>query len=233
MKTIGLIGGLSWHSTITYYTTINQLIAERLGNSHSAKIILYSVDFNEFFTIQESGGWKSVESMLTNISARLESAGADCILLCTNTPHVVADVIQENIGIPLLHIAEATAEMIKYYNINKVGLLGTKFTMEHPFFHNRLKKYGIDTIIPDTKDREFIHGAIFNEMTRGIFKPETKQYFLEVIENLCNAGAGGIIFGCTEIPLLIEQSDIAVKAFDTADIHARAAVEFALNEDEE
>jgi len=230
MKTIGLIGGLSWHSTITYYKIINQIVGERLGGAHSAKILLYSVDFDEFVKSQESGGWQAVETMLGAIAIRLEAAGADCLLLCTNTPHIIADGLQKRIGIPLLHIADVTAAEIKRQNIDKVVLLGTKFTMEADFFKDRLIQNGITPLIPTEQDRDFIHNAIFNEMTRGLFLPAAKQRFIEVIEGLKGKGALGVIFGCSEIPMLVKQGDISIKAFDTAEIHAKAAAEFALSD---
>src|SRR4249920_1355115 len=163
MKILGLIGGLSWYSTIVYYRTINQLTNERLGGSHSAKLILFSIDFEEFRILQEKGDWNTVESMLSGIAMQLENAGADCIVMCTNTPHLVADTIRQKIKIPLLHIAEETAKEIVKQNMHKVALLGTKFTMENSFFKERLLNYGIQTLVPDNADREFIHFSIFNE----------------------------------------------------------------------
>jgi len=228
MKTLGLIGGLSWFSTSVYYRTINQLTNERLGGSHSAKLLLYSVDFNEFKILQEKDDWEQIEIMISGIAKRLEDAGADCIVMCTNTPHLVADVIQQKINIPLLHVAEETAKEIVRRKVSKTGLLGTKFTMENSFFTDRLSKFGIDTVIPEPEDRDFIHASIFNELTKGIFKQETKTRYLDIIEKLNRVGAEGIIFGCTEISLLINQGDCHSIVFDTAAIHAKAAVDFAL-----
>src|ERR1039457_1610411 len=170
MKTLGLIGGLSWYSTSVYYKTINQLTNQRLGSSHSSKLILFSVDFEEFRLLQNVGDWNAVEKMLSDIAVQLENAGADCIVMCTNTPHLVADIIRQKIKIPLLHIAEETAKEIVRQKINKVGLLGTKFTMENSFFKDRLSQFGIDTIVPDDADKDYIHDSIFNELTRGLFK---------------------------------------------------------------
>lgn len=229
MKTLGLIGGLSWFSTSVYYRTINQLINERLGGSHSAKLLLYSVDFNDFKTLQEKDDWEQIESMLSGIARRLEEAGADCIMMCTNTPHLVADTISQKINIPLIHIAEETAKAIVQQKVCKVGLLGTKFTMENSFFKNRLSKFGLEPMIPDDADRDFIHASIFNELTKGIFNEETKNKYLEIIENLRRDGAQGVIFGCTEISLLINQSDCNVTIYDTTAIHSSAAVDFALS----
>ncbi len=228
MKTLGIIGGLSWFSTMVYYRTINQLTNERLGGSHSAKIFLYSVDFNEFKTLQEKDDWEQIEKMLTDIAQRLENAGADCIVIASNTPHLVADIIRQKIKIPLLHIAEETAKEINKQKISKVGLLGTKFTMEQPFFKDRLSKFGLEPVIPNSVDRNFIHNSIFNELTKGIFKDETKKKYLDIIEKLRKDGAQGVIFGCTEISLLINQSDCNVIVFDTTVIHSKAAVDFAL-----
>ncbi len=230
MKTLGLIGGLSWFSTIVYYRTINQLINERLGGSHSAKIFLYSVDFNEFKILQEKGDWKQIEGMFSDIAERLENAGADCIVMCTNTPHLVADKIRLKINIPLIHIAEETAREIVRQKISKVGLLGTKFTMENPFFKDRLSDAGLEAIIPDSISRDFIHASIFNELTKGIFKDETRKKYLEIIGKLQSDGAQGVIFGCTEFSLLINQSDCNITVIDTTAIHSKAAVDFALSD---
>jgi aspartate racemase len=229
MKTLGLIGGLSWFSTSVYYRTINQLTNKRLGESHSAKLILFSVDFEEFRLLQNKGDWEKVESMLSGIAIRLESVGADCIVLCTNTPHIVADSIRNKIQIPLLHIAEETAKEIVKQKINKIGLLGTKFTMEHSFFKDRLTQFGIGTVIPDSSDRDFIHASIFNELTKGIFKDETKKKYIDIIAKLKRDEADGVIFGCTEIALLITQDDSNITIFDTTAIHSKAAVDFALS----
>jgi aspartate racemase len=229
MKTLGIIGGLSWYSTSVYYRNINKLVNERLGGSHSAKILLYSVDFNDFKVLQEKNDWNKVEEMLTGIALRLQNAGADCLVMATNTPHLVADIIREKIKIPLLHIAEATAHEIVNQKINKVGLLGTKFTMENAFFKDRLAKFGIDTVIPDDSDRDFIHNSIFNELTKGLFKDETRKKYSNIIEKLKANGAHGVIFGCTEIALLITQEDSCITVFDTTEIHSKAAVTFALS----
>jgi aspartate racemase len=229
MKMLGLIGGLSWFSTTVYYKTINQLINERLGGSHSARLLLYSLDFDDFDTLQKKGDWQQIEVMISDIAMRLENAGADCIVMCTNTPHLVADKVSQKIKIPLIHIAEETAKEIAAQEMTKAGLLGTKFTMENSFFKDRLLKYGIEPLIPDEADRDFIHASIFNELTKGIFKDETKQRFLAIIDKLHNAGAQGVILGCTEIALLITQADCDVTIYDTTAIHSKAAVDFALH----
>jgi len=228
MKTLGLIGGISSFSTTVYYKTINQLTNERLGDSHAAKLFLYSLDFNDYKTLQEKGNWKQIENMLSGIAIQLENAGADCIVICSNTPHMVAGEVRQKIKIPLLHIAEETAKDIVKQKIRKVGLLGTKFTMENSFFKNYLTEAGIETIIPDNESRDFIHASIINELTKGILKPETKNKYLNIIEKLREDGAQGIIFGCTEIPLLINPPDCNFIVFDTTEIHSKAAVNFAL-----
>ena len=230
MKTLGIIGGLSWFSTSVYYKTINQLTNQRLGGSHSAKLLLYSVDFVEFKTLQEKNDWETIEQMFTDIARRLENGGAHCIVMATNTPHLVADAVRQKIKIPLLHIAEETAKEIVRQKIKKVGLLGTKFTMENSFFKGRLAKFGINTVIPDDADRDFIHASIFTELTKGSFKDETKNKYLEIINRLQMDGAEGVIFGCTEISLLVKQSDCGIIVFDTTEIHSKAAVDFALSE---
>lgn len=229
MKTLGLIGGLSWLSTAVYYKTINQLVNERLGGKHSAKLFLYSLDFAEYKKHQAENDWKQIEKMLSGTAVRLENAGADCIVLCSNTPHLLADTIRQSVQIPFIHIAEETAKVIVKQEVSRVGLIGTKFTMENSFFKDRLSNYGIETSIPSGEDRDFIHASISNELQKGIFKEETKKRYLEIIEKLCGNGAQGIILGCTEIPLLINQSDFNIPVFDTTEIHSIAAVDFALS----
>lgn len=229
MKTLGIIGGLSWFSTAVYYRTINQLTNERRGGSHSARLLLYSVDFDDFKTLQEKNDWDRIGHMFTDIAMKLQHAGADCIVMATNTPHLVAETIRERINIPLLHIAEETAREINRHHMTKVGLLGTKFTMEHAFFKDRLAKFHIETIVPGDADREFIHASNFNELTRGIFSEETRERYKDIIGKLKSNGAEGVIFGCTEIALLIRQDDTRVTIFDTTAIHSKAAVDFALS----
>ena len=228
MKTLGLIGGTSWVSTLDYYRIINQQTNERLGGLNSAKIFLYSLNFEEFKPPADPNQWGPIADALSSIAQRLEKAGADCIVICANTPHLVADVIQGNIHIPLIHIAEVTAKEIKKQGIQTVGLLGTKFTMEQNFFKDRLSRQLIKPLIPEADEREFIHYSIFNELGKGIFSPETKAKYISIIDKLIEQGAEGIIFGCTEIPMLIKPEDCSVPVFDTTLIHAKAAVEFAL-----
>jgi aspartate racemase len=230
MKTMGLIGGMSWESTLEYYRIINETVKEKLGGLHSAKCIIYSVDFEEVEKLQHEGKWNELSEMMIDAALRLERAGADFVIICTNTMHKVAEEVQENIDIPLLHIADATAEKIKEKGLKKVGLLGTKFTMEEDFYRKRLKeKHGIDVVIPEEDEREIVHRTIYDELCQGIIKHESKEGFKKIIENLVSKGAEGVILGCTEIPLLIKQEDVEIPIFDTTAIHAKAAVEFALN----
>ena len=233
MKTLGLIGGTTWISTADYYRIINQLTNERLGGVSSAKMLLYSMNFEEFKPPADPKEWGSREQDLIAISQKLERGGAECIVICANTPHLLADRIQEKIGIPLIHIAEETAKEVAKQNIKTVGLLGTRITMEQPFFEERLAKLGISTVIPDDADRDFIHWAIFNEMGKNIFTAETKKRHLAIIEDLKKKGARGVIFGCTEIPTLIKPNECDIPTFDTTFIHAKAAVEFALRSSDE
>ena len=229
MKTLGLIGGLSWYATSVYYKTLNELTNQHLGNAHSSKLLLFSVDFEEFRLLQEVGNWNGVENMLSDIAIRLENAGADCIVMCANTVHLVADTIRQKIKIPLLHSAEETAREIVSQKINKVALLGTKFTMENPFFKDRLSQSGIDTIVPDEADKDYIHASIFNELTKGLFKDDTKNKYIEIIDKLKNCGAEGVVFGSAEFSILLNPTDCSIPIFDTIAIHSRAAVDFSLS----
>jgi aspartate racemase len=230
MKTIGLIGGTSYISTIDYYRDINHQINERLGGLNSAKILMYSLNFEEFKPPAELKEWRQPFTMLPPVAKKLELAGADCIVLCANTPHIAADVIQQQVGIPLIHIAEAAAREIELNGLNRVAFLGTKITMEEDFIKIKLIQKHIDVLIPAKEDREFIHAAVFNEMGKGIFKTETKVRFLRVIDELIEQGAEGVILGCTEFPHLIKKEDCRVPLFDTTLIHTKAVVDFALEE---
>lgn len=229
MKTLGLIGGTGWVSTVEYYRIINQQINKRLGGLSSAKMLLYSVNQQEFKPATQPAELKEFAEFLTEIAKRLETAGAECLLLCANTPHMAADIVQKKLGIPLIHIAEATAKAVVKQGIKKVGLLGTKMTMEQSFYKDRLAKFGITSIIPEEVQREYIHRTIMTELEKAILKEETRKKYLEIIDGLVRKGAEGIILGCTEIPLLIKQSDCKIPVFDTTEIHAMAAVEFALS----
>jgi aspartate racemase len=227
LKTLGLIGGTTWLSTIDYYRIINQLVNERLGGLHSANLLLRSVDFHELKKLVDTQSWPEIGKYLSELAIQLENAGADCIVLCANTMHMVADMVQQNIHIPLIHIAEATANEILKQRIQKVGLLGTRFTMEQPFFTDILSHKNIQTFIPNEEQRMFIHTSIFDEIGKNIFKEATKNAYLGIIENLRKQGAEGIIFGCTEIPMLIKAEECSIPVFDTTFIYATAAVEFA------
>lgn len=229
MKTIGLIGGMSWESTREYYRTLNEETRRTLGGFHSAKCILYSVDFAEIEKLQHDDRWEELTAIMIRAAHTLENAGADFILICTNTMHKMADDVQKSIGIPLLHLVDATAEQIRQDGLRKVGLLGTKFTMEQDFYKGRLSdRFGIEVIIPDNKEREYIHQAIYNELCLGVVNQTSKERFIEIISNLIDHGAEGIVLGCTEIPLLVKQADIPVRIYDTTEIHAKAAVGLAL-----
>jgi aspartate racemase len=221
---------MSWASTASYYRIINELVNEKLGSLHSAKIIVYSIDFEELVTLQKTGRWTEATNFIIPVAKMLETAGADMILICSNTGHEGAEIVAENVKIPLLHIAEATGQQIMSTDLHKVGLLGTKFTMEQNFYKNRLRRnYGVDVIVPELADRNLIHDVIYNELCFGHVKQTSKNRSLQVINNLVNCGAQGIILGCTELPLLLKQKDVKIPLFDTTKIHAQAAVNYALN----
>jgi len=228
MKTIGLIGGLTWYSTLDYYRLLNELVNERLGGAHAAKIILNSVDFAEIKILTAAQNWEGIAAIICKAAQSLELAGADCIMIGANTMHKIADEIQAAVSIPVIHIGEVTAAAIKKTGLKKVALLGTKYTMQLDFYKVKLAANGIETIIPGETDIELINNSIYDEFSKGIFLPETKQEYLRIIKALTEKGAEGIILGCTEIPILIQQKDCTVPVFDTARIHSIAAVEFAL-----
>lgn len=228
MKTIGLIGGMSWESTVPYYQLINEEVKKRLGGLHSAKIILYSVEFDEIEKCQSSGNWEKSADILGKAAQGLEAAGADFVLICTNTMHKVAPQIASMIHIPIVHIAEATADELQKFSIKRVGLLGTKYTMTQDFYKQKLIDRGIDVIIPNEADIETVNDIIFHELCVGEIKKESREKFKRIIDGLKEAGAQGVILGCTEIGLLIHQSDCSLPVFDTTLIHAKSAVEMAL-----
>jgi aspartate racemase len=229
MKTIGLIGGMSWESSMEYYRIVNETVKERLGGLHSAKCVMYSVDFAEIEILQHQGRWQEAAQHLIAVAQSVERAGADFVLLCTNTMHKLADDIQTNIAIPLLHIADATAQKIHAAGLRRVGLLGTRFTMEEDFYKGRLiHKHGLDVIVPDGEEREIIHRVIYDELVLGERKQESKVQYMHIMRRLIQSGAEGIILGCTEIGLLIHAEDSQVPLFDTTRIHAVEAVEYAL-----
>jgi aspartate racemase len=231
MKTIGLIGGMSWESTVPYYRQLNEAVKQRLGGLHSAKCILYSVNFYEIERLQAAGDWDGAGAVLADAARMLERAGADFIVLCTNTMHKVASNIEAAVGIPLLHIADATASSIKQAGCSRVGLLGTKFTMEQPFYRDRLtQQHGIEVVLPNEAERDSLHHIIYQELCQGVINPESKQAVRKMMAGLAWQGVDGIILGCTEIGLLVDKADAAVPLFDTSIIHARAAVDFALQD---
>jgi aspartate racemase len=223
MKTIGLIGGMSWESTVSYYQIINETIKEKLGGLHSAKIILYSVDFAEIEECQSKGDWDKSAIILADAAMRLEKAGADYIVICTNTMHKVAPYIQKKIKIPIIHIAETTAEALKKDNVKKVALLGTKYTMTQDFYKEKIQQNGIEVIIPNEKDVEIVNDIIYNELCLGIISDKSRREYIRVIDSLKADGAEGVILGCTEIGLLISQEDSSIPIYDTTQIHAYVA----------
>ncbi len=229
MKTIGLIGGMSWESTVPYYQIINEEVKNRLGGLHSAKVILYSVEFEEIEKCQSNGDWEKSGDILGEAAKGLEAAGADFILICTNTMHKVAPQIQSMIHIPIIHIADATAQELEKCQIRRVGLLGTKYTMTQAFYKQRLIDRGIDVVIPDGEDIDVVNDIIFHELCVGKIREESRKKFQDIIDRLKDKGADGVILGCTEIGLLIHQADSSLPVFDTTLIHAKRAVEIALD----
>ena len=233
MRKIGLIGGISWVSTADYYKYINEGINARLGGLNFAECIIYSFNYSDIKKNNEANDWDKTLQMISTASVSLKNAGAEAIVLCANTMHLIADRLEKQINIPVINIAEATATEIKKKNLKKVALLGTKFTMELNFFTDKLKEREIQFIIPDEDDRAFIHYTIFEELGRGTVLPESKQRYISIINKLQHKGAEGVILGCTEIPLLIKQEDVNIPIFDTTLIHANAAVDFMLGSIEE
>jgi aspartate racemase len=229
MKVLGLIGGMSWENTIEYYRVINQMVNERLGGWSSAKIVLYSVNFEEILPLQNNNEWDKITDIASRICAGLEKAGCSALIICSNTMHKIADQVQKGISIPLINVIDETAKVIRAKNMKNIGLLGTKFTMEEDFYTHKLKHdYNLNPIVPVEKDRQYIHEAIYKQFAKGVFSDKTKQKFLEIIENLKDRGSEGIILGCTEIPLLIKQEDVNIPLFDTLKIHLKSAVDFCL-----
>ncbi len=223
MKTIGLIGGMSWESTVTYYQIINETIKAELGGLHSAKLLLYSVDFAEIEECQANGEWDKSADILSAAAQSLEKAGADFILICTNTMHKVAPIIQKRISIPIIHIADATAAELKKNNVKKVALLGTKYTMTEDFYKDRIRQNGIDIVVPAAEDIEIVNSVIYDELCLGIINDASRKEFVRIIESLKSVGAEAVILGCTEIGLLIKQEDSLLPVYDTTQIHALVA----------
>lgn len=232
MKTVGLLGGMSWESTVTYYQILNREIGGRLGGVHSARVLLLSVDFQEIEALQHRGEWGRLGEILMNDARALERGGADFLVICTNTMHLVAPAIEAGISIPLLHIADATAERIKAVGLSRVGLLGTRFTMEEAFYKGRLEaEHGLSVLVPPPTDREIVHRVIYEELVMGEIRPESRSEFARISDDLARSGAEGVILGCTEIGLLLRQEDSQVALFDTSVIHAEAAAALALDDD--
>jgi len=228
MKTIGLIGGISWLSTIEYYKYVNQLVNERVGGVNAAKIIIYSVNFGDIKRLTEADDWDGISEMICDAAVQLEKAGADCLLIGANTMHKIADTVQAAVSIPVIHVAVVTADAIKKQELKTVALLGTKYVTQQNFYRNKLSEQGINILIPEQADIDYINNAIYTEFGKGIFLPETKQRFLQIIDKLVGMGAEGVIFGCTEIPILIQSHECSIPVFDTTLIHATAAVDFVL-----
>lgn len=231
MKTIGIIGGMTWESSAAYYRIINQEVGQRLGGNYSAKIVLTSANFEEFDQWQRADDWSSIETAVDGMAQSLIRAGADCVVIACNTQHEVADAVADRLPVPLLHIADVTAQAIQQAGFRKVGLMGTRYTMERQFIRGRLKeRFGIDVTLPDEEAQRYIHQKIYTEFSKGIFSESTRARFVSIIEKLAESGAEGVILGCTEIPLLVQAEHTAVPLFDTTTLHARAAVDFCLAE---
>ena len=229
MRTIGLIGGMSWESSIEYYRIINLAVQAKLGGLHSARCIMYSVDFADVEPLQQAGRWPEAASLLIAAARNLQRGGADFLILCTNTMHKLADEIEKHVQTPLLHIADATAQVIKVRGLSEVGLLGTRFTMEEEFYRGRLtEKHGVEVLVPNQQQRAIVHRVIYDELCLGRVEQSSRQQYLAIIDELANRGAEGVILGCTEIGLLVKAEDSRVPLFDTTKIHAEAAVEYAL-----
>ena len=233
MKTIGIIGGTTWVSTLDYYKLFNQKVNRALGRNHSARVIMYSVDFEDVMQFKAEGRDDALRKMMLEAANAVDYAGADCLLLGANTMHMMADFIAERISVPLIHIGEETAKIIAASGVKKVALLGTKITMERDFYREKLSSHGIESLIPGDADRDFINKSIFDEFSKEMFTDVTRKRYTEIIADLVNKGAEGIILGCTEIPLLLDQKDFDIPLYNTTDIHAEAAIKFALQEYQE
>ncbi len=230
MKTIGLIGGLSWESTALYYQQLNVALRNNKGGLHSAKIWMYSFNFDEIEQLQSDGDWEALDAIMAEKALQIERAGAEGLVICSNTMHKTADAVQSAVTIPIIHLAHATRDAILKQGLSRVGLLGTRFTMEHDFYKKHLSDAGIHVLIPEKTQRELVHDIIYSELCMGECKLESKQIYLEIIQNLIESGAEGIILGCTEIPLLIQAEDVVVPIFDTTAIHIQAITEFILTD---
>ncbi len=235
IKTIGVIGGVSWQSSIEYYRLINELVGEELGGLHSGKILMYSIEFGDFSEqerLASAGNWEPLRQTMLDAAQRLKRGGADFIVIASNTMNSTAGLIEEEVDIPVLHIADATGREVRDNGVKKVALLGTSYTMEEDFYRDRLEKYGLDVVVPHKEERDYINTVIFDELCAGILKQESRDRFVQIINRLvAEDGAQGVILGCTEIPLLIKQQDVTVPVFDTTRIHSEAAVEYSLRND--
>jgi len=230
MKTLGLIGGMSWESTVPYYRTINQTVKEQLGGLHSARLLLYSVDFAQIEKLQHAGDWDAAGAVLADAARSLKAGGAQLLVICTNTMHKVADAVEAASGLPLLHIADPTGEAIRAKGVTRIGLLGTRFTMEQAFYRQRLiERHGLDVLVPEADERDIVHRVIYDELCQGVIREESREQYRRVMASLVARGAQGIILGCTEIGLLVGEGDASVPLFDTTALHARAAALAALD----
>lgn len=231
MKTIGLIGGMSWESTLEYYRIVNEGMKKKLGEDHSGELAIYSFDFYDIVKLQEEGDWDVLEDMMVKAGEGLKHTGADLLLICANTMNKMADKVEQRVGLPVIHIGDATAEVIKERNMDTVGLIGTKYVMEEDFYRRRLKeRHDIDVLIPDKRNRNKVHEIIYNELCKGVVKEPSKNNLLDMIDDLLDRGAQGIILGCTEIPLYISEEEVGSPLFNTTKIHAEAAVDYALKD---
>lgn len=228
MRRIGLLGGMSWESTALYYRLINEDVRERLGGFHSARLLMASVDFADVEAMQVAGDWDAAGALLAQEARALEAAGAACVVLCTNTMHKVAGAIEAAVGVPLIHLADVTADAVKAAGLDRVALLGTRFTMEQPFYADRLRSHGIEVLVPEGDDLALVHDVIYDELVLGVVRDESRAAYVDVVRRLVERGAGGVVLGCTEIELLIGPDDLDVPVFATTALHARAAVDFAL-----
>jgi aspartate racemase len=229
MRKIGLLGGMSWESTALYYRLLNEDVRDRLGGFHSARLVMASVDFAPIEAMQVAGDWEGAGALLAEEARSLEAAGAECLVLCTNTMHRVADAIEAAVGIPLLHLADVTADAVRDAGLERVALLGTRFTMEQPFYADRLRAHGLQVLVPDEPDRTRVHDVIYDELVLGVVRDESRAAYVDVVRRLVDSGADGVVLGCTEIELLIGPDDVDVPVFATTALHARAAVGFALS----
>ncbi len=229
MRTIGLLGGMSWESSLHYYRIINETVRDRLGGTHSAKSVMVSVDFHEVESLQERGDWEAATSLMIEAARAVEAGGGECLVICTNTMHRMADEVQAAIGVPIIHIADATATAVRAAGIGTVALLGTRYTMEQDFYRGRLEHvHGLEVVIPDEPDRTTVHDVIYDELVKGVVRAESRAQYLEIIGDLAGAGAQGVIAGCTEIELLVEPQHVDLPYFPTTRLHAEAAVDWAL-----